>query len=154
MLELRNEQVGFGEFKIEERRIIMSEDRYKRGLERMKEIDGESGEPFLRSVESVKDASPDMARYVVEFVWGDVLSRPGLDIKYREIAAVAALTALGGTGMILKTYISGALNVGWSREEITECILQTAVYAGFPKAVNGMFTAKEVFKERDEKGLN
>ncbi len=132
----------------------MSEDRYKCGLEKMKEIDDEGGGPVIRSFESVKDASPDMARYVAEFVFGDVFSRPGLDIKYREIAAVAALTALGGTGMVLKAHISGALNVGWSREEITECILQTAVYAGFPKAVNGMFTAKEVFKERDEKTVN
>ena len=124
----------------------------RRGLEKIREIDDEGGGPVVGSIESIKDVAPDLARYVVEFVFGDIFSRPGLDLKSREIAAVAALTAVGGAVLPLKSHISGALNVGWSREEVTECILQTAVYAGFPKAVNGVFAAREVFKERDEKG--
>ncbi len=75
-------------------------------------------------------------------------------MKSREIATVAALTALGNTPPQLKVHINGALNVGCSREKVTECILQMAVYAGFPAALNGMFAAKEVFKERDEKGYD
>jgi 4-carboxymuconolactone decarboxylase len=49
-------------------------------------------------------------------------------------------------------HINGALNVGCTREEIVEVIIQMAVYAGFPAALNGMFAAKEVFRQRDEKG--
>jgi 4-carboxymuconolactone decarboxylase len=130
-------------------RKLMSENRYERGLSRLKEIDGEAGE---RVIESLKDVSPDLGRYTIEFPFGDVYSRPGLDLKSREIATVAALTAMGNALPQLKVHINGALNVGCSREEIVEVIIQMAVYAGFPAALNGMFAAKEVFGHRDERG--
>jgi 4-carboxymuconolactone decarboxylase len=129
----------------------MSSDRYERGWDKLKEVDGEAGE---RVMESLKDIAPDLARYVIEFPFGDVYSRPGLDLKSREIAAVAALAALGTATPQLKVHIHGALNVDLSRQEVVEIIIQMAVYAGFPAAINGMFAAKEVFKERDEKGLS
>jgi 4-carboxymuconolactone decarboxylase len=131
--------------------LYMGEDRYERGWEKLKEVDGEAGE---RVVESLKDIAPDLGRYTIEFPFGDVYSRPGLDLKSREIATMAALTALGNAQPQLKVHIHGALNVGCTREEVIEVIIQMAVYAGFPAALNGMFAAKEVFKERDEKGLN
>jgi 4-carboxymuconolactone decarboxylase len=127
----------------------MAQDRYRQGWEKLKEIDGEAGE---RVIESLKDICPDLGRYTVEFPFGDIYSRPGLDLRSREIATVAALTALGYASPQLKVHIHGALNVGCTRQEITEVILQMAVYAGFPAALNGMFAAKEVFVERDEKG--
>jgi len=112
-------------------------------------VDGKAGETVI---EGLKNIAPDLARYVIEFPFGDVYSRPGLDLKSREIAAVAALTALGTATPQLKVHINGALNVGLSRQEVVEIIIQMVVYAGFPAALNGMFTAKEVFQERDEKG--
>lgn len=126
-------------------------DRYQRGWEKLKEIDGEAGE---RVIESLKDIAPDFARYVIEFPFGDIYSRPGLDIKSREIAVVAALTALGNAAPQLKVHIHGALNVGCTRQEVIEVIMQMAVYAGFPAALNGMFATKEVFAERDQKGMS
>ena len=129
----------------------MSEDRYGRGLKTHKDIFGEDAEQLVKSL---KGLSPDLERYTIEFPFGDIYCRPGLDLKSREIAVVAALTALGNAAPQLKVHINGALNVGCSREEITECILQMAVYAVFPAALNGMFAAKEVFRERDEKGYN
>jgi 4-carboxymuconolactone decarboxylase len=129
----------------------MDKDRYERGMRKLKEIDGEAGE---KVIESLKDIAPDLARYTIEFPFGDIYSRPGLDLKSREIAVVAALTALGNAAPQLKVHIHGALNVGCSREEVVEIIIQMAVYAGFPAALNGMNAAKEVFKERDEKGLS
>lgn len=129
----------------------MSKDRYEMGWKKLKEIDGEAGE---RVIESLKDLAPDLGRYTVEFPFGDVYSRPGLDLKSREIATVAALTTLGNAQPQLKVHINGALNVGCTREEVIEVIIQMAVYAGFPAALNGMFAAKDVFKERDEKGLS
>ena len=122
-----------------------NEDRYTRGFKKLKEIDREAGE---RVIESLKDIAPDLARYLVEFPFGDVYSRPGLDLKSREIATVAALTALGNALPQLKVHINGALNVGCTRGEIIEVIIQMAVYAGFPAALNGIFAAKEVFQER------
>ena len=128
-----------------------TEDRYHRGWEKLKEIDGEAGE---RVIESLKDIAPEFARYVIEFPFGDIYSRPGLDLKSREIAVVAALTALGNAAPQLKVHIHAALNVGLTRQEVIEVIMQMAVYAGFPAALNGLFAAKEVFKERDESGKN
>ena len=126
-----------------------NQDRYQRGWEKLREIDGEAGE---RVVESLQDIAPDFARYLIEFPFGDIYSRPGLDLKSREIAVVAALTALGNAAPQLKVHIQGALNVGCSRQEVVEIIMQMAVYAGFPAALNGLFAAKEVFKERDASG--
>ncbi|MBN9339050.1 MAG: 4-carboxymuconolactone decarboxylase [Comamonadaceae bacterium SCN 68-20] len=118
------------------------ENRYERGLAKLREIDGEAGENVLRSLE---DIAPDFARYLIEFPFGDVYSRPGLDLKSREIAVVAALTALGNAAPQLKVHVQGALNVGVTRTEIVETIMQMAVYAGFPAALNGLAAAKEVF---------
>ncbi|CAN7689709.1 carboxymuconolactone decarboxylase family protein [Aquipseudomonas alcaligenes] len=123
------------------------ESRYQRGLAKLKEIDGEAGE---RVVESLTGIAPDFARYLVEFPFGDIYSRPGLDLKSREIAVVAALTALGNAAPQLKVHVHGALNVGASRTEIVETIMQMAVYAGFPAALNGLAVAREVFEQRGE----
>jgi 4-carboxymuconolactone decarboxylase len=121
------------------------EDRYSRGLAKLNEIDGAQGQ---RVLDSLKDIAPDFARYLIEFPFGDIYSRPGLDLKSREIAVVATLTALGNAAPQLKVHVHGALNVGCTKEEIVEVMMQTAVYAGFPAALNGLFVAKEVFAER------
>lgn len=118
------------------------ENRYERGLAKLREIDGEAGE---RVLDSLSDIAPDFARYLIEFPFGDIYCRPGLDLKSREIAVVAALTAMGNAAPQLKVHIQGALNVGVSREEMVETIMQMAVYAGFPAALNGLTVAKEVF---------
>jgi 4-carboxymuconolactone decarboxylase len=125
---------------------MTDESRFERGLKKLKEIDGEAGE---RVIESLKDIAPDFARLLIEFPFGDIYSRPGLDLKSREIAVVAALTALGNAAPQLKVHIHGALNVGCSEQEVIEVIMQMAIYAGFPAALNGIFAAKEVFNERN-----
>jgi len=127
----------------------MKRDRYDRGWEKLKEIDGEAGE---RVIDSLRGIAPDFARYLIEFPFGDIYCRPGLDLKSREIAVVAALTALGNAAPQLRVHIHGALNVGCTRQEVVETIMQMAVYAGFPAALNGLFAAKEVFQERDSTG--
>ena len=125
------------------------QDRYQRGWEKLKEVDGEAGQ---RVIENLKDIAPDFAKLLIEFPFGDIYSRPGLDLKSREIAVVAALTALGNAVPQLKVHIHGALNVGCTRQEVVEVIMQMAVYAGFPSALNGLTAAKEVFKARDDSG--
>lgn len=124
----------------------MKSDRFNIGWEKLSEIDGEQGE---RVIDALKDISPDFAELLIEFPFGDIYSRPGLDLRSREIATVAALTAMGTAQPQLKVHIHGALNVGCSRQEIIEIMIQMAVYAGFPAALNGLFAAKEVFDQRD-----
>lgn len=120
----------------------MDNKRYLRGWEKLKEIDGRAGEDVIASL---RDIAPDFARLLIEFPFGDVYSRPGLDLKSRELAVVAALTALGNAVPQLKVHLQGARNVGCSEQEIVEVIVQMAVYAGFPAALNGLMAAKEVF---------
>jgi 4-carboxymuconolactone decarboxylase len=125
--------------------VSMENQRYARGWEKLKEIDGEQGE---RVIASLADVAPDFGKMIVEFPFGDIYSRPGLDLKSRQIAVVAALTALGNAAPQLKIHINAALNVGRTQEEVVEVIMTMAVYAGFPAALNGLFVAKEVFAER------
>ncbi len=124
----------------------MDDDRYRRGLDKFREVDGKGGE---RAVEYLKDMVPEIERYLVEYPFGDIYSRPGLDIRTRELAAIAALTSMGGSDPQLRVHIHAALNQGASRQEVIEVILQMTVYAGFPKALNALYTAKDIFEKRD-----
>ena len=123
----------------------MNNQRFESGLKTLGKIDGQAGQQVIDSLASI---SPDLAKYVIEFPFGDIYQRPGLDLKSRELATVAALTALGNCQPQLNVHINGALNVGCKPEQITEVIIQMAVYAGFPASLNGMFVAKAVFIER------
>lgn len=120
--------------------------RYEQGLARLRQIDGEAGE---RVIDSLADIAPDFARYLIEFPFGDIYSRPGLDLRSREIAVIAALTAMGNAAPQLRVHLQAALNVGVTRQEIVEIIMQMAVYAGFPAALNGLSAAREVFAVAD-----
>lgn len=125
---------------------MTNDDRFERGQRALAAIDGEAGQAVI---DSLADIAPDFARYVIEFPFGDIYSRPGLDLRSREIATIAALTALGNARPQLKVHIHAGLNVGLSQDEVVETIMQMAVYAGFPAALNGLMAAKEVFGERE-----
>ena len=101
--------------------------RYERGLAKFVEMYGERTKVFLASLEGI---APDLGKYVMEFGFGDIHSRPGLSLQSREIATVAALTALGTAGPQLRAHIDGALNVGCTEQEVVEVIMQMALYAG------------------------
>lgn len=122
------------------------ENRYERGSRALSEIDGKAGENVIASL---ADIAPDFARYLIEFPFGDIYSRPGLDLRSREIATIAALAAMGNATPQLKVHIEAGLNVGLKRSEVAEIMMQMSVYAGFPAALNGLFAAKEVFAQID-----
>ena len=128
-----------------EQNQTIGETRLDRGKRMLAAIDGQAGQNV---VEALDDIAPDFARYVFEFPFGDIYTHPGLGLREREIATVAALTALGNATPQLKVHIEAGLNVGLSKEEIVETIMQMSVYAGFPAALNGLFAAKEVFAAR------
>lgn len=122
----------------------MSKDRYQKGIKNLKVMNPQS---FKVLKDNLKDIAPDLARYVVEFPYGDIYSRPGLDLKTRELVTIASVTTMGSAQTQLKSHIKGALNVGCTKEEILEVLIQMAVYAGFPRAINGVLAAKEVFED-------
>ncbi|MDD3050960.1 MAG: carboxymuconolactone decarboxylase family protein [Candidatus Cloacimonetes bacterium] len=125
-------------------------DRFKKGWEKLKEIDGEAGEKVINSL---KDISPDLGKFIIEYSFGDIYSRDGLDLKSKEIAVVAALTAMGTAQPQLRVHINGALNTKSTINEVKEVILQMSVYSGFPSCINAMNALKEVIKERQEHGI-
>lgn len=120
--------------------------RLELGRQALNAIDGQAGRNVI---DALQDIAPDFATYLFEFPFGDIYSRPGLSLRDREIATIAALAAMGTAQPQLKVHIEAGLNVGLSQEEITEVLMQMAVYAGFPAALNGLFTAKEVYAARN-----
>lgn len=119
--------------------------RREKGSETLQKITGIAGTTV---VDSLSDISPELGDWIVDFAYGDVFSRPGLALCTRELTTISALTALGNAQPQLKVHIEGALNVGCKPEEIVEVIIQMAVYAGFPSALNGISAAREVFNKR------
>ncbi|ULO06800.1 carboxymuconolactone decarboxylase family protein [Paenibacillus sp. 19GGS1-52] len=123
----------------------MTTERFARGWEKLMEIDGEGG---ARVVDSLQDIAPDLGKYVVEFGFGDIYCREGLDSKQRQLITLSSLTTQGGCEPQLKVHINAALNVGLSPKEIIEALLHCIPYTGFPRVLNATFVAKEVFLER------
>ncbi|MEY8781116.1 carboxymuconolactone decarboxylase family protein [Allomuricauda sp. XS_ASV26] len=141
---------GYGQTENQTKMDSTKTERFKRGWEKLKEIDGEAGE---KVIESLKDISPSLGNFIIEYPFGDIYTRNALDLKSKEIAVVAALTAMGNAQPQLKVHLNGALNTGSSINEIKEVILQMSVYSGFPSCINGMNALKEVLQERSDKGI-
>ncbi len=123
----------------------MSDDRFERGWETVGKINAEGAQ---RQWDALSAISPDFARWIVESAYCDVLARPQLPLRDREIATLAALATLGNAPAQLRAHVEGALNVGLSKDEIVEVLMQMAVYAGVPAAINAMQIAGEVFQAR------
>ncbi len=123
----------------------MGEDRFERGYKQIRALNPEGADQVLGGL---ADIAPDMARLMVEFGYGDIYARPALDIKSRQIATIAALTALGNAEPQLKWHIGASLNVGILPEEIVEILYVVTVYSGFPAGLNGIAAVRDVFKTR------
>jgi 4-carboxymuconolactone decarboxylase len=123
----------------------MDDVRYERGWKRLQELAGDRGEQVINGLH---DVSPDLARFVVEFGYGDVYSRPGLDDRTRQLIAISALTAFGGAEAQLEYHIGIALNVGVEPAEIVETIVFLAPFVGFARAINATRSVRRVFASR------
>jgi 4-carboxymuconolactone decarboxylase len=120
----------------------LTSDRYERGLKRMTEVYGVDGGEAVAPL-------GDLGRYMVEFPYGDIYSRPGLALRDREIATTAMLTALGGREPQLRVHFAAALNAGLTPDEIQEIIIHTITFAGFPTAINALNLLHAVLAELD-----
>jgi 4-carboxymuconolactone decarboxylase len=123
----------------------MAEDRFAKGWETVNRINADGAQ---RQWDALSAVSADFARWIVESAYCDVLGRPQLPLRDREIATLAALAALGNAPGQLRAHVEGALNVGLTREEIVEVLMQMAIYAGVPVAINALQIAGEVFDGR------
>jgi 4-carboxymuconolactone decarboxylase len=120
-------------------------DRFRRGWERLMQVDAEGGE---RVIESLRDVAPDLGQYVVEFAYGEIYQRPVLDLRQRQLVTISALTTLGGAEPQLEVHVNAGLNVGLTAGEVVEAILHCIPYTGFPRVLNAVLVAKRVFEER------
>lgn len=120
-------------------------ERFHRGLKALNSLDTAASK---RLMDELKDIAPEMADFIIEFAYGDVYARPGLDPKSRQVATIAALTAMGNARPQLKFHIGAALKTGLSPREIIEVMYVTTVFAGFPSGLNGIDAAREVFQTR------
>ena len=120
----------------------MTTDRYKLGLETVGKVNGPGAQAIA---DAFADIAPDFTPWMISFAYGDLYSRPQLALREREIATIAALTAMGNARPQLEAHIEGGLNVGLKKEEIVEIIMQMAIYAGVPAAINGLLAARKVF---------
>lgn len=123
----------------------MEQTRFNLGMEKLKEIDGAGGENVIKALEGI---APDVGNYIIAFAFGDIYSRQGLSVQEREIITVTSLLTAGGCEPQLKVHINGALHVGIPPEKIIETFIQCIPYTGFPRVLNAVFTAKEIFAER------
>src|SRR4051794_36451164 len=121
-------------------------ERFERGWRNLRAIAGEAGEG---GITGVRESAPAPGGYIVAFAFGDIYARPDLDWRSRQVATVAALTALGTAAPELEVHVNAALNVGLTRDQIIEVIIHVAVFAGFPAAINAIGVARKVFAERD-----
>lgn len=112
----------------------------------LSELDEDSGQQVI---DALADIAPTLAHHVVAFGFGDIYARPELSPPQRQLVTLGILTSLGGCEPQLRFHIKIALNVGLSAAEIIEAIMQSAVYCGFPKALNAISVAKEVFAAKD-----
>ena len=99
-------------------------------------------------MESLKDIAPDLGNYIIEFAFGDIYARSGLDLQERELITIASLLTAVGCEPQLEVHINGALNVGIPPQKVIEAFLQCIPYTGFPKVLNAVRVAKKVFEER------
>ena len=106
------------------------------------------GAPTPGAKSPTQELAPDLGRISDEVLFGQIWSRPGLELPHRSMITIAALTALGREPE-LKAHIRGGLNLGLSREQIVEIIMQMAFYAGQPAAHAGFRAAKDVFDQLD-----
>ena len=113
-----------------------------------KKIWGKRTDKIARRLEAI---DPDLARYIQDFAYEEVMARPGLDLKTRELLAVTALIALGNPDE-LKTHLRGALASGATEREVRETIIHSALYLGFPRALGAMKVFSELLERADESG--
>jgi 4-carboxymuconolactone decarboxylase len=124
-------------------------ERFVRGWDKLQQIDGEAGNKVINGL---KDISPELSRFIIEYSFGTVYSLTSLDNQSKEIVALSSLIAQRAVPEI-KVHLNAALNTGLTICQVKEIILQMSVYAGFPKCICGMNTLREVLNERQGQGI-
>jgi 4-carboxymuconolactone decarboxylase len=121
---------------------------HERGLRKLQEYTlPESGSTHLKIAEDLDDIAPDVGKYIVDFGYGELYSRPGLTNQQRALITIASLVSQG-TERELELHINTGLTAGLTSTEIVESVIHLIGYTGFPRVLNALYVVKKVFKER------
>ncbi len=126
---------------------MMDKESVKKGREIMMGGFGPSGEKRFEELYAIDAGHADN---ILGYCWGSVWSRPGLDLKSRELIVIAIAAAMNFPGEV-KMHVRGALNRGATREEIMETIVQCSPYIGLPKTNHALEAAKEIFDQWEQR---
>lgn len=124
----------------------MSE-RYRRGLDVAGKLADEKVAHFVES--GIAEVAPEFARMVIEFAYGDVYARDVLDLRSRELVAIAALAATGTAGPQLRMHVESAASVGLTKADIIEVLIRVSLYAGFPASLNALSNCHDLLTDDD-----
>ncbi|MFX3619101.1 MAG: carboxymuconolactone decarboxylase family protein [Sporolactobacillus sp.] len=119
--------------------------RFKMGWEKMQQIGGEQSEKVINQLESIAHG---FSNHIVEYAFGDIFCREGLDLKQRELVLIASLVTQGDCDSWLHLHINAGLNAGLKPEEIVEAMVQCSLPCGLPRVLNALSIVGQVFKER------
>jgi 4-carboxymuconolactone decarboxylase len=122
--------------------------RYQQGMKVRRAVLGD--EHVDQAIASTTDFNRDFQDFITRNAWGDIWSRPGLPRHTRSLLTLALMVALNRAEEF-RMYIRAACNIGVTRDEITEVLLQSAIYCGAPAANSAFRMAAEVFDEMDKK---
>ncbi len=106
------------------------------------------GTDFDRVGRPLSRHSPDFRQLLIEQAYGELLPRPGLSLKARELVTVGVLCVAGNSPVALKYHCAGMLNTGWTPRQLIEIIIQASAYGGFHAAFHGIQLVREVLRER------
>ena len=124
----------------------MNKELYEQGQKVRREV---LGDQYVDdAAKNTNDFNRPFQELIAEYVWGTLWSRPGLDHRTRALINIGILTALGRTEEV-KFYLRAAPNVGMSKEDVQEVLMQTAIYCGIPAALDSFRVAQAVFDEQE-----
>lgn len=128
----------------------MKTNRYQKCVDKLMEFtvsDNKEAFTHLKIEENLKDIAPDVSRFMIEFTYGEIYTRPGLNNKQRALVTISSLVTLG-TLPQLELHLNAGLTAGLTPEEIIETFIQLLSYTGFPRVLNAIEVAKTVFTQR------
>ncbi|MBY5957185.1 carboxymuconolactone decarboxylase family protein [Membranicola marinus] len=122
--------------------------RFQKGMEIIREYEDKSENPaYSITFEALMDLDEDLEDYIVEFAFGDIYSRSGLTHEEKTLMTISSLVTQGLEPQ-LRLHVNTGLTVGIPPKKIVDAIIHLLPYTGFPRVLNALNIAKDVFKNR------
>lgn len=121
---------------------------HTKGLALLEQLHG--GHAGEAMVAEMRDICPAFADMTIDWALGGVMARPGLDLLTRQFVLIASCVTLGNAVPQLRAHIEAALNIGATKQQIVELILQLTFYAGGPAVRNSFVSVRDLLEDTDQ----